>query len=109
MNYILSCIIGVVVGAGGMYLYLGNALAGASQMSYEVRLSNDLRAIEILESHDSEALRRTLISGLACAKSVYEKSLDSVFWQRTDYSEQLIQKLERYTDETVCSVSEGNA
>lgn len=78
-------------------------------MSYEVSLSNNLRAIEILETHNSEALRETLITGLACAASVYEESLDSAYWQRTDYSEELLQKLEKYRVEIGCSVSEVNA
>ena len=109
MKYFLACIVGAFAGSACTYFYMGQALGGASQMSYEVSLSNDLRAIEILETHNSESLRETLIAGLACAGPVYEENLDSAFWKRTDYSKELLQKIEKYRGRINCPSSEGNA
>lgn len=109
MKFALGSIVGALAGSICMYLYMGNAFGAANQMSYEITLSNDLRSIEVLEEHGGDALRESLKTRLGCAKSSYDESLDSFFWKRTRYSSELLQKLEEYSHEARCALSEGNA
>ena len=107
MKYILACTVGAItgalIGAAGMYFYVGNALGAASQMSYEISLSNDIRAIQILEDGNGEGLREVLEARLACANPIYKESLNTVFWQHTANSEKLLHELEQYSNAVACN------
>ena len=108
MKYILACTVGAItgalIGAVGMYFYVGDAfLEAASQMSYEISLSNDIRAIQILEDGNGEGLREVLEARLACANPIYKESLNTVFWQHTANSEKLLHELEQYSNAVACN------
>jgi hypothetical protein len=104
MKYILVSLVSGLLGAGGMYLYMASSVGSALQMSYEINLSNNLRYIEILDNNNSEKLKQTLELGVSCARTQYEEGLDSFFWERSEYSEELIKKLKKYNNETSCNV-----
>lgn len=102
MKYIAGCIIGLLIGSFITSIVLGRAFGMSGQMTYEINMSNEFKYIEIIDSRGVEAFRNMLANHLGCIKPVYEELLDSTFWQRTRYSDDLLEKLAPYSQSAKC-------
>ena len=102
MKQAMGICLGILIGCLGTYVAMGKGFSTASQLAYETSLSNDINAIQILEEHGEDALRDVLMMRLSCSADVYENHLGSIFWERSAYSEKLLENLEQYSAVVSC-------
>ncbi|WMS85532.1 hypothetical protein [Pleionea litopenaei] len=96
MKLLVTTLTAFSFGLVSMYIYLGKSFSTVSQMAVENQISNDVRFIELIEEGKIDELKKKLIVHIDCNSAVYENNLDSIFWERTSFSNTILKKAKPY-------------
>jgi len=97
MKFVVTTLTAFSLGLVSMYVYLGKSFSTVSQIAMENQISNDVRFIELIEQGKVDELKKKLVAFIDCNSAIYENNLDSIFWERTSFSNTLLKKAKPYT------------
>lgn len=96
MKIAFSVIFAFVLGLASSYLFLSKAFSTASQMAFEINISNNIKYLELLEQDETQVLKKSLKTSIDCMGATYKNYLENLFWEKTEYSKKLLEDLKPY-------------
>lgn len=102
MKAIVSGILGVGLGALGVWLYTSNIANDSDKIGTEISIGNTIKQIELLKANKHSELEVALISSLPCQIQKYEGLISANSEASAIFSNKLIAQAKQYSGEQSC-------
>jgi hypothetical protein len=102
MKAIVSGILGVGLGALGVWLYTSNIANDSDKIGTEISIENTIKQIELLKANKHSELEAALISSLPCQIQIYEELISANSEASATFSNKLIAQAKQYSGEKSC-------
>jgi hypothetical protein len=102
MKAIVSGILGVGLGALGVWLYTSNIANDSDKIGTEISIGNTIKQIELLKANKHSELEVALISSLPCQIQKYEELISANSEASATFSNKLIAQAKQYSGEQSC-------
>jgi hypothetical protein len=102
MKTMVSGLLGICLGALGMWLYTSNIAYTSDYLSTEISITTTIKQIELLKASQYSELENALISSVPCQIHKYEKLIGANAVQDTNFSNELIEKAKQYSGKLSC-------
>ena len=102
MKAIVSGILGVGLGALGVWLYTSNIANDSDKIGTEISIGNTIKQIELLKANKHSELEAALISSLPCQIQIYEELISANSEASATFSNKLIAQAKQYSGEKSC-------
>jgi len=102
MKVIVSGVLGVFLGALGVWFYISDFAKASDQIVTEFSISNTIKQIELLKANKHSELEVALVSSLPCQIQKYEELIGANPTESATFSNKLITQAKQYAGEQSC-------